>query len=33
VVKNDANLVNARTGVTERLSHIGALSWARPSRR
>ncbi|MGD1094954.1 MAG: elongation factor G [Bryobacteraceae bacterium] len=25
VLKNDANLVNARTGGTERLSHIGAL--------
>jgi elongation factor G len=25
VVKNDANLVNARTGTTERLAHIGAL--------
>jgi len=24
-VKNDANLVNARTGGTERLAHIGAL--------
>ncbi len=25
VLKNDANLVNARTGAAERLSHIGAL--------
>ena len=25
VVKNDANLVNARSGATERLAHIGAL--------
>ncbi len=25
VLKNDANLINARTGGTERLSHIGAL--------
>ncbi len=25
VVRNDANLVNSRSGVTERLSHIGAL--------
>src|SRR5580693_4385476 len=25
VVKNDANLVNARTGGGERLAHIGAL--------
>jgi elongation factor G len=25
VVKNDANLVNSRTGVAERLAHIGAL--------
>jgi elongation factor G len=25
VVRNDANLVNARSGVTERLSHIGTL--------
>jgi elongation factor G len=26
ILRNDANLVNSRTGVTERLSHIGSLS-------
>jgi len=32
VLRNDANLVNSRTGVMERLAHIGSLSGQKPFR-